>query len=348
MKMKKHSRCALVALACAASLTTASAQADAAKEPAVAVTPDNFIRAETDRYFGNIASYAFGKLRHYRDFVPLDKVSVVRVNRDTLYSVGVFDLDAGPVTVTLPDTGKRYISLVAYNEDHYASPAIYKPGSYTFTREQLGTRYAMVGIRMLFDPADADDRKRVHALQDAISTRQDGNGRFEVPAWDPASLKRMREALFELGKTVSDSRGMFGTREQVKPVRHLIGSAIAWGGNQEKDALYLNVTPSRNDGATIYRIHVKDVPVDGFWSVSVYDENGFFKPNPYEAYALNDLTARRSADGSVNIQFGGCDGKVANCLPTMPGWNYMVRLYRARAEVLNGSWTFPQAQSVAR
>lgn len=346
--MKTHSRCALAVLVCAASLTTASAQPDAARESAVAVTPDNFIRAETDRYFGNIASYAFGKLRHYRDFVPLDKVTVVRVNRDTLYSVGVFDLDAGPVTVTLPDTGQRYISLVAYSEDHYASPAIYKPGSYTFTREQLGTRYAMLGIRMLFDPADAADRKQAHALQDAIATRQDGNGRLEVPAWDQESLKHMREALFELGKTVPDSRGMFGTREQVNPVRRLIGSAIAWGGNQEKDALYLNVTPSRNDGATIYRMHVKDVPVDGFWSVSVYDERGFFKPNPDEAYALNDLTARRNADGSVDIQFGGCDGKVANCLPTMPGWNYMVRLYRARAELLNGSWTFPQAHPVAR
>ncbi|MEJ8858802.1 DUF1214 domain-containing protein [Variovorax robiniae] len=336
------------AMALLASMAVASAQADLAEVPALSVTPDNFIRAETDRYFANVASYAFGKLRHYRDFVPLDKVAVVRINRDTLYSVGVFDLDAGPVTVTLPDTGKRYISLVAYSEDHYASPAIYKPGSYTFSREQLGTRYAMIGIRTLFDPASPTDRQQAHAVQDAIQTRQDGIGRFEVPAWDAASLRRMREALFELGKTVPDSRGMFGNREQVAPVRRLIGSAIAWGGNNEKDALYLNVTPSRNDGATVYRMHVKDVPVDGFWSVSVYDERGFFKPNPQEAYTLNDITAKRGADGSVDIQFGGCDGQRPNCLPTMPGWNYMVRLYQARPEVLSGAWTFPQAQPVTR
>jgi hypothetical protein len=346
--MKKHLHRARAMLACAATMTAASAQQGTIKEPSVPVTPDNFVRAETDRYFGNIASYAFGKLRHYRDFVPLDKVGVVRVNRDTLYSVGVFDLDAGPVTVTLPDAGKRYISLVAYNEDHYASPAIYRPGSYTFTREQLGTRYAMFGVRMLFDPGDPADRQQVHALQDAIRTAQAGSGRFDVPAWDQASLKRMREALFELGKTLPDSRGMFGSREQVAPVRHLIGSAIAWGGNHEKDTLYLNVTPSRNDGTTLYRMHVKDVPVDGFWSVSVYDEGGWFRPNPYEAYSLNNLTAKRSADGSVHIQFGGCDGQIPNCLPTMPGWNYMVRLYRARAEVLNGHWTFPAAQPVTR
>mgnify|MGYP003583007815 CR=1 FL=1 len=310
------------------------------------VTADNFIRAETDRYFSNIASYAFGKLRHFRDFVPLDKVAVVRINRDTLYSVGVFDLDAGPVTVTLPDTGRRYMSLVAYNEDQYASPAIYKAGSYTFTREQLGTRYAVLGIRMLFNPADEKDRQQAHALQDAISTRQDGRGSFAVPAWDQASLNRVRSALFELGKTVPDSRGMFGSREQVESVRRLVGAAVAWGGNQEKDTLYLNVTPSLNDGNTVYRMHVKDVPVDGFWSVSVYDEAGFFKPNEFNAYTLNGITARPGADGSFDIQFGGCDGKLPNCLPTMRGWNYMVRLYRPRPDVLSGSWTFPQARPV--
>ena len=49
-------------------------------------------------------------------------------------------------------------------------------------------------------------------------------------------------------------------------------------------------------------------------------------------------------DGSVTIQFGGCDGQTPNCLPTMNGWNYMVRLYRPRPEILNGTWKFPEAQ----
>ena len=89
---------------------------------------------------------------------------------------------------------------------------------------------------------------------------------------------------------------------------------------------------------------MKDVPVDGFWSVSVYDSEGYFQPNEYNAYSLNNITARKDADDSITIQFGGCDGKIANCLPTMPRWNYSVRLYRPRAEILDGKWTFPQAQ----
>jgi hypothetical protein len=138
---------------------------------------------------------------------------------------------------------------------------------------------------------------------------------------------------------------MFGPRGKVDPVRHLIGSAAAWGGNSEGEAVYLDVTPARNDGKTIYRLSVKDAPVDGFWSISVYDERGHFVPNPQNAYSLNNITAKPGRDGSYAIQFGSCDGRTENSLPTPPGWNYMVRLYRPRREVLNGAWTFPEAQA---
>jgi hypothetical protein len=119
---------------------------------------------------------------------------------------------------------------------------------------------------------------------------------------------------------------------------------MGWGGNNEKDATYLNVTPSKNDGSTVHTLTVKDVPVDAFWSISVYNAQGYFEKNQFDAYNLNSITAKKGADGSVTIQFGGCDGKVANCLPIMPGWNYLVRLYRQRKEILDGSWKFPEAQ----
>ena len=82
--------------------------------------------------------------------------------------------------------------------------------------------------------------------------------------------------------------------------------------------------------------------MDGFWSVSVYNAKGYFEPNSASAYTLNNITAKTSADGSIAIQFGDCDGKTANCLPITPGWNYLVRLYRPRAEILDGSWKFPE------
>jgi hypothetical protein len=250
------------------------------------------------------------------------------------------------VTITLPDAGKRFRSMAVISQDQHVPAAVYTAGSYTLDRKTVGTRYVLVGIRTLFDPADPQDLQQAIALQDATKAEQKSPGRFELPRWDPVSQKKVRDALLSLADTVPDSRGMFGSTSQISPVRHLIGSASAWGGNFETDAFYLNVTPSRNDGATVYKIKVKDVPVDSFWSISVYNAAGFYEPNPYGAYTLNDLTAKKSEDGSIAVQFGGCDGKVVNCLPVMRGWNYMVRLYRPRAEILTGAWVFPEAQPV--
>ena len=201
----------------------------------------------------------------------------------------------------------------------------------------------LVAIRTLVDPGDAADLAAVHALQDAIQVRQAGLGTFEVPNWDPASQKRVRDALLVLQGTLPDFRGAFGSKGEVDPIRHLTGSAAGWGGNPDKEAIYLNVIPDRNDGTTVYRLRVRDVPVDGFWSVSVYNADGYFVENPYDAYSINSVSGKKGADGSYDLQFGGCDGKIPNCLPVMPGWNYMVRLYRPRAEVLSGAWTFPAA-----
>jgi hypothetical protein len=181
-------------------------------------------------------------------------------------------------------------------------------------------------------------------LQDAIKVTQQNPGTFQIPNWDEASRKKVRAALLQLGTTISDTRRMYGANEnQVDPVRHVIGSAMLWGGAAENDALYLPITPEKNDGTTIYRLSVKDVPVDGFWSLTVYNSEGYIEPNKYEAYSFNSYTAIKGRDGSVVVQFGGCDGKIPNCLPIMKGWNYTVRLFHPRPEILDGRWKFPLA-----
>lgn len=312
----------------------------------IPVTPDNFPRAESARFFGlTVKRGGFGRFVHNPELVPVSSQVVVRPNRDTLYSSAVFDLDAGPVTVTLPDAGKRYFSLIAISEEQYTPGVVYGPGTYRFDRQQIGTRYVLIGIRTLVDPNNAPDMQAAHALQQQIQAVQPGGpGSFEQPTWDQASQQQVRTALLSLAAGIPDSRGMFGQRDKVDPVRHLIGSASAWGGNPERDALYLNVTPAQNDGKTRYQLNVGRVPVDAFWSITVYNADGYLQPNPLNAYALNNLTAQRGADGSVKVQFGGCDGQQPNCLPITPGWNYMVRLYQPQASILDGHWNFPQAE----
>ena len=286
-----------------------------------------------------------GKLHHIREAFPVDHQTVVRGNRDTFYSSGVFDLEAGPVTITMPDAGKRFMSLMVVNQDHYVTDVAYG-GEHTFSRERIGTRYVMLAVRTLVDPTNATDVQEAHALQDAIKVEQKQVGTFEVPKWDMASQKKVRDALLVLAAGLPDMKGAFGTKEQVDPVRHLIGTAAAWGGNPDKDAIYLNITPSMNDGTTPYRLTVGNVPVDAFWSISVYDAEGYFTPNPLNAYSVNSTTAKKAPDGTITVQFGGQDDGKANYLPIMKGWNYMVRLYRPRAEIIEGTWKFPEATPV--
>jgi hypothetical protein len=184
----------------------------------------------------------------------------------------------------------------------------------------IGTRYAIVVVRFIVDFSNKEDVGQVHALQDAIKFNQERPGTFEIPHWDEASLKKIKAALLELGTTVSDTRRMFSADEhRVDPVRHLIGSAMLWGGYPEKDALYLPITPTRNDGTAIYKLTVGDVPVTGFWSLTVYNGKGYLQPNRDNVYSVNSTTAKRRPDGSVTIQFGRCDGKVPNCLPVTQG-----------------------------
>jgi len=337
----------LLGLASAICAVTQPAAARPALEKPIPVTVHNFVRAESDLYFAKaaIGDGAFGKLRHRRAVADVDKQDVVRMNRDTLYSSGVFDLDAAPLTITLPDAGGRFMSMQIISEDHYTTEVVYGPGAFTYTKEKVGTRYVYVIIRTLADVANAPDLKAANAVQDQIKVQQARPGTFEVPAWDKVSQDKVRNALEILG-SLGGTVDRFGRQDEVDPIDHLIGTAIGWGGNPRSAADYQSLYPSENDGKTVHRLAFRNVPVDGFWSISVYNDKGYFQKNALGVYSLNNFTAKPNADGGYTVQFGGCKDDTPNCLPIMKGWNYTVRLYRPRKEILDGTWKFPKAEPV--
>jgi hypothetical protein len=85
-------------------------------------------------------------------------------------------------------------------------------------------------------------------------------------------------------------------------------------------------------------------PVQAFWSVTVYNKDGFFEPNSLNAYSFNSVTSKRNQDGSVTIHFGG-DEKAANYLPITEGWNYVVHAYLPGRQMLEGNWIPPAPYS---
>ena len=309
---------------------------------AISVNVDNFVRAETHRMFSDIQAVAggIGSFRHNRTPARIDEQTVIRLNRDTLYSFAIVDL-AQPARLRLPNSDGRYLSAMVVNEDHYVNSVIHPPGDHTLTGDQCGSRYVLVGVRILVDPGDRADVAAVVALQDRLAIDPGSAEAFVKPDYDVDSLDATRDALLTLARGLNSFDRMFGTQAEVDPVRHLLGCAAGWGGLPTSEATYLGVDPKVPAGD--YELVFTDVPVDAFWSVSVYNARGFFEPNTKDLYSVNSVTGKHNDDGSITVRFvASADGEVpANAIVTPEAWNYLIRFYRPHPEILDGSWMPP-------
>jgi len=308
----------------------------------VPVNVGNFVRAESDMQMKGYADKAggVGVFLHMREPYSVENQTTIRGNRDTLYSMVVFDLNT-PVTIVKPESPDRFQSLLVVDQDHFNPVLKHGSGEVTLSRESVGTRYVFALFRTFVDPNDPEDVKAAHALQDAIQFRQDSSGTLDLPDWDPASLVETRKKINALAADMSSFPNGFGARGLVNRLNHFLASAFGWGGNPDRGATYFNVTPEMNDGNTPYTLTMpKDVPVEAFWSVSIYDGAGFYEKNDYDAYSFNSVTADRNAEGGVTIHFGG-DPEQSNFLPISEGWNYIIRAYQPGSEILEGNWTPP-------
>jgi len=313
------------------------------KQP-VNVNLSNFVRAETDHMFRvnmKALNVKIGQISHTRKPTTPDNQPVIRMNQDTLYSAVLLDLSK-PVKITLPEVGGRYMSMHVVNQDHYMSVQD-TPGTYTLTEDSVGTRFASVSVRTFYNAGDPKDLPKAHAAQDKIKVSGGGTGPFVAPNWNTEQLARARKALNDLAVVLGfETTYAFGGKDEVRPIAHLVGAASGWGGLPRKAAFYILGSVDKNDGKTPHAVTVKDVPVDAFWSITVYNADGYLEANDLGVNSYNNFSAKPNKDGTITIHFGSCkDGRV-NCIPISPGWNYAIRMYKPRKEILDGKWTFPK------
>ena len=322
---------------------TLDAMVDAREIP---VTSDNFTRAASDIDLHKYVTLAGGinRFYHFREPTPVDNQPTIRMNRDTLYSTAVVDISEG-ATLTLPEVGERYMSAMIVNQDHFVNEVFHGGGTYTLDIEAFDTPYVIVYLRTLVDADDPEDIAAVNAIQDRMTVEATASNPFILPNYDDAAYEALIERLSALLAFTDEIKGTFGAREDVDPVRHLLGTAVGWGGLPETEAMYPANVPGLPVGE--YKIEVPaEVPVGAFWSVSLYNADGYFEKNALDGYVVNSVMGARNDDGSMTIHLGGCDDGRVNCLPVMEGWNYVVRLYRPGPEILDGSWTFPDVEPV--
>lgn len=313
----------------------------------VRVTADTFVRAVTDITLARVVRDAgLAAFNHFRQPPRMDNQPVIRMNQDTLYSMAVLDLST-PATLVLPDCGGRYMSAQIISQDHYSTDFLHEPGEHLITAESVGARYAAVNVRFFVNINDKDDLLAVNALQDQLRIEQADHGKFEVPDWNYDSFVALRNDIQPLARHLKGIDGMFGPKDTVDPIVHMIGAAVGWGGLPSSESVYFTHAPKPGNEDKLHALTVGDVPCDAFWSVTMYNKLGFMEANPQNVQSFNNATVERNPDGSATIHLGPGGEGHPNYLPSPgEGWNYLVRVYLPHDIVLNGSWRFPTATPV--
>ena len=167
----------------------------------------------------------------------------------------------------------------------------------------------------------------------------------KLMAWKVPTLARVENGW----SMNTDTMGVYGNYY----LKRAIVAQMGLGANLPEDAIYpLNLADETGkplDGASAYTIHFdKDAtpPVDAFWSVTLYDPQGFQVANPLNRFAVSSwMPFKKNADGSLDLYFQaespGAD-KEANWLPAPKGpFNLTMRLYAPKADALTGKWNPP-------
>ena len=275
-----------------------------------------------------------------------------------------------PVTIEIPPNNGPYMSLYALDQDQYSLAMIYpdtnQTVSVTFKYDENNnqdgngngndntnkiiystTKYMYIIVRTLADPHDEADMKRARDLQEKITFTQPSRTEdFNVPNWDIDSMTKVSNAIAQLEPYFETGSRLFGFRGDHDETAHLVGIAVGFGGLPVEFAFYQIFYPSSEglNSNSVYKITVKDVPIrsGGFWSITVYNTNGFLEYNTMDSYSLNSLTAKPEADGTYVIYFSQTKADyMTNWIWIFPGWNYAVRLYEPEEPIINNEWQFP-------
>ena len=305
------------------------------KTNGVIVNVENFIISETHmymkKYFEKIGQV--NTFFHHRDF-KIDN-SVIRMNLDTLYSLAIIDLKDGPVSIVLPQIDDRYFSCYVLDEMHYEVLFTKSGGTHTFKPENHQGRYLVCVMRILVKQRTPEEIQLVNKIQDSLRIKANNYSKnLELPEYNLESyeyIKGLIKKLFETSPQMS-SRGMFGTKEEIDDLKHLMGVYLGWGGLKEEYVLYDSRFVEDNNGKTNYQLNFGKVPIDAFWSIIVYDNNGFIYKEGNNS--VNNFTTIPNKDGTYTINFSNDNSKINN-LNIGNGWNYTIRMYEPRKEILD-------------
>ena len=288
------------------------------------VTQDNFPRAYTNMRLGAILKNTGGVNKFFDMPVPSSipaEQFVVRMNRDTPYSVSVIDMSSGNVYVTVPETD-RYVTIQIVDENHETQPMIYGPGKHKLTAK---TDHAFVIVRAL------DGEIRHDLVIEAGSAKP-----FVVQEWDMDSFHAVDKAGNLDFSNGYDQSKAFGNKESGQTAyMNYVGVAGGWGGAMVQDNIYQ--TSHYFSADACYETTFADPEDKYFWSATVYNGDGRMFND--KANISTEMSPVQNEDGTFTLHFG-CEGQPNN-IPVAEGnttgkFNVLMRHYGPGEHVRNG------------
>jgi len=287
------------------------------------VTEDNFPQAMTNMRLAAILKKTGGVNKFFTMPVPPsdpNKQFVVRMNRDTPYSVSVIDMSSGEVYVTIPETDK-YVTIQIVDENHETQPMIYGSGRHKITAK---TTHAFVIVRAL------EGEIRDNLVIEAGSAKP-----FEVKKWDMESFKAVDKAgNIDFSDGYDQSKAFGNTESGQTTYMNYVGCAGGWGGAMVEDNIYQ--TSQYMSADACYEMTFADPKAKYFWSATVYNGDGRMFNDV--ANISSEMNPVKNADGTYTLRFG-CDGKPNN-IPIAEGnttgkFNVLLRHYGPSKQVRN-------------
>lgn len=312
-------------------------------------TSDNYAVYETARqYVKTQEKVGINTFEHKRVLTPTDEQPVVRMNRDTYYSMAIVNVSEG-ATVTLPEIPEgKYMSMEVITEDHRIQAMQYGSGTFDLSTHTGDHVYIIIRTDATFTEAE------VREIQDKMSIDAKATAEFTAPQVQEASFVKVEKDLkAQMPKILKRDGaqatiGMFTdpedeSKELFTEEKYAVGAAIGWGGAQMQDNIY---EVSGNFPAdTCHQATFEDPENQAFWSVTVYNKQGFMFA---DVANVSSNTATKNADGTYTVSFG-CGDDAPNNIETKNDsgmFNLAFRHYMPSQKIRDGFRVLPYVKVV--
>jgi hypothetical protein len=293
----------------------------------IPVTMENFDHVEAAVNFNKWASKGImNSSVDLTDYYPAGPAPTVRANRDTLYTIGLYDNLKG-IHIEQPDNG-IFLSALVLDENGFAKDYVWTPGGFDV---KPSDGFVLVIFRIGLE----EGIEKAREAQKTLSVSDFGTRTYVTPRYNKAD----RDALWsKLNKQALESRIFLEyafDKDTIDPLTRSLSNAAGWGGMAFSVNNY-QMSPNIK-GTQCMQTSFEDPRVDEFWSFTLYDSEGWLMPVGNNV--LNGRNAVANKDGTYTVSIN-CGDDAINNITTgdVTEWSVTWRSYGSSYKVKSGQW----------